>query len=84
MRYDKDGALIRQKINFKNSYQNVSQNNPFLMDGDYIVVKKSNYEKATGNIKAITAPITVITAPLTGIYSAIRLFGILKSLYKVW
>ena len=61
MRYDKEGALIRQKINFKNSYQNGSQNNPSLMDGDYIVVKKSNYEKATDNIE-LKAPINVLSS----------------------
>ena len=69
MRYDKNGSLIRQKINFKNRYQNGSKNNPSLMDGDYIVVKKSNYKKTAETINAITAP-------ATGIYSTIRLFGL--------
>ena len=67
VRYQKDGAIIRKKINFEANAKPGSVSNPYLESGDLITVRKSIYGKTAGIIKSITEP-------FIGIYTTKKVF----------
>jgi len=64
--YAKDGTLENRKIKFKRNRKRGSYSNPFLKNGDIVIVGKSGLNVTTELIKEITDP-------LQGIYSTYRL-----------
>ncbi len=62
IRYNQDGSLIREKINYSANASPGSSQNPYLLPDDLITVSNSIVGRSSGFIKAITDP-------LTGIYT---------------
>ena len=62
-----DGTLEKREIRYRKRSRRGSKNNPFLNDGDFIVINNS---LVTSSAEVINE----ITSPLQGIYSGFRLF----------
>ncbi len=56
IRYNKDGSLLRKKINYSSKASPGTQGNPYLLSGDTISVQDSFIGKASKSIKAVTEP----------------------------
>ena len=67
LRYKNDGRIDFRKFKFKNSSKPGSYKNPYLKDGDFIVVGK-------GVLNNTNEVITDITSPLQGILSSYGLY----------
>lgn len=68
--YNKNGTLENRKIKFKRNRKRGSYSNPYLKNGDIVIVGKSGLNVTTELIKEITDP-------LQGIYSTYRLIELL-------
>ena len=56
IRYNKDGNLLRNIINFSSTASPGSPSNPYLISGDLITIKDSKVGRSTEIIKALIAP----------------------------
>ncbi len=56
IRYNRDGTLLRKKVNYKEKAMPGSENNPYLLSDDLIRVNNSILGRTAGTIKAITEP----------------------------
>ena len=71
LRYNNDGTLDRREFNLNKSAERGSYKNPFLKDGDIIVIGKS-FLNVTSEV------IQEITAPFTGLFNTYGLFKIVN------
>ena len=69
--FKNDGSVDKRKVNYKKNLERGSFSNPFLKQGDLIVVG-SNF--LSNSAEAINE----ITAPFQGLYSAYRLIELLS------
>lgn len=73
IRYNKDGTILREDINYSANAIPGSTQNPYLVEGDLITVKNSVFGRTAGALGAVTAP-------FVGIYTSKevinRLFGL--------
>ena len=67
IRYNRDGSLLREQINYSANAAPGSHRNPFLIAGDSINVTNSFLGRTSGTIKALTEP-------FVGIYAAKELY----------
>ncbi len=62
IRYNPDGTLLREDIQYSANATPGSNKNPFLLDDDLITVRKSILGRTSGTIKAVTEPFLGIYA----------------------
>ena len=68
IRFNKDGTITKKTISYNSLNSSISKTNPYLKDGDLIVVGKNSWATATDTINTFTAPIN----PLIPIYRLLR------------
>ena len=71
VRYENDGGVDHRKFRYSRSAKKGSYKNPYLQNGDYIVVGKSGFNLTTEVINEITSP-------FQGIASTIRVYKFLR------
>ena len=62
IRYNKDGTLLRKKINYSSTAAPGSSKNPTLIDGDFITIRNSLIGRSSGILKDLTAPFVGVYA----------------------
>ena len=68
--YDQDGILTKNDFRHRKNSRKGTYTNPYLKDGDLIIVGESALSNTTEIINEVTAP-------LTGLYSGYRIFELL-------
>ena len=67
---DNNGEFVKKSFSFNRKASKGSKNNPFLKEGDMVLVKE-------GLLRKTSESISVITNPLQGVYSSYKLLDIL-------
>tara|TARA_B100000212_G_scaffold142907_1_gene107565 strand:- start:6 stop:1583 length:1578 start_codon:yes stop_codon:yes gene_type:complete len=60
IRYKKDGTIIRKKVKYSRNAYPGTKRNPFLLEGDFITVRRSRFYTATETINQVTRPLSGI------------------------
>ena len=71
VRFNSDGTLDKRSFKYRRNAKPGSKNNPYLRDGDIILVSKSKLNNFTEILSELTSPITPLVSAY-GLYKAIN------------